>query len=50
MKSFFDSVTLNLVYKKQDKKKKHFEKWECLDFYNNYNISNSGCSVIEKTL
>ena len=35
MKSFFDSVTLNLFYKKQNKKKKYFEKRQILDFYNN---------------
>lgn len=49
MKSFFDSVTLNLFYKKQNKKKKYFEKRQILDFYNNnYNISNSEYSIIER--
>lgn len=49
MKSFFDSVTLNLVYKKQNQKKKYFEKRQILNFYNNnYDISNSEYSIIEK--
>lgn len=48
MKSFFDSVTSNLVYKKENRKENIFEKRRILEFYNNfYNISNDENRTID---
>ena len=47
MKSYFDSITSNLVYKKENKKEIFFKKIRILEFYkNNYNITKDNEKII----
>lgn len=47
MKSFFDSITSNLVYKKENRKESFFEKRNILAFYkNNYSITPNEYNII----
>lgn len=49
MKSFFDSVTSNLIYKKENKKENYFKKIRVLSFYkDNYTITEEDYDNIGK--
>lgn len=49
MTSFFDSVTSNLIYKKENKKENYFKKIRVLSFYkDNYTITEEDYDNIGK--
>lgn len=49
MKSYFDSITSNLVYEKEGKKQYYFKKTRILEFYkSNYKITKDKGTIISK--